>query len=164
MAVYTVHAPASYGVDVRTTSDKIVFIRDGFYFWAFIAAIVWLFWHRLWLATLGYLVLIVAVQLALTALGVSNGIEFVVFAAIALLVGLEAGSLWRWTLARRKWRQLGVVVARNEREAEQRFFERFSAGGYSQTARGVSSSLPPIPRSSISDDATGFFPSSGVLR
>ncbi len=35
MAVYTVHAPASFGVDVRTTPDRIVFIRDGFHFWAF---------------------------------------------------------------------------------------------------------------------------------
>lgn len=164
MAVYTVHAPASYGVDVRTTPDRIVFIRDGFYFWAFLAAIIWLLWHRLWLAALGYLVLTVAAQLSLTALGASNSAQFVVFAVIALLMGLEAGSLWRWTLTRRKWRQLGVVVARNQREAEQRFFERFDTGARLEAARGNSSSLPPMPRSSISDDAAGFFPSPGVSR
>ncbi len=50
MAVYTVHAPASYGVDVRTTSDRLVFVRDGFYFWAFVFSFFWLIWHRLWLA------------------------------------------------------------------------------------------------------------------
>ncbi len=164
MAVYTVHAPASFGVDVRTTPDRIVFIRDGFYFWAFIAAIIWLVWHRLWLATLGYLVVVVAVQLLLTALGASSIAQLIVFAVIALLTGLEAGSLWRWTLTRRKWRQLGVVVARNAREAEQRFFERFGTSGRLEGTRSNSSSLPPLPRSSISDDAAGFFPSPGVPR
>ncbi|HEY0234577.1 MAG TPA: DUF2628 domain-containing protein [Afipia sp.] len=164
MAVYTVHAPASFGVDVRTTPDRIVFIRDGFYFWAFIAAVLWLIWHRLWLATLGYLVLMVALQLALIALGAGDGVQLVVFAVIALLTGLEAGSLWRWTLARRKWRQIGVVVARNQREAEQRFFERFDTGVRIEATRGTSSSFPPMPRSSIANDAAGFFPSPGVPR
>mgnify|MGYP000216907828 CR=1 FL=1 len=37
MAVYTVHGPASYyGSDVRTVPDQLVFVRDGFYFWAFV--------------------------------------------------------------------------------------------------------------------------------
>ena len=164
MAVYTVHAPASFGVDVRTTPDRIVFIRDGFYFWAFVAAFIWLLWHRLWLAALGYLLVSVAAQLALWALGVSSGVQFVVFAVIALLTGLEAGSLWRWTLTRRKWRQLGVVVARNQREAEQRFFERFDGAARMESTRGNSSSLPPMPRASIAEDMSGFFPSPGVPR
>ena len=29
MAVYTVHAPAGYGVDVRARPDQFVFVRDG---------------------------------------------------------------------------------------------------------------------------------------
>jgi hypothetical protein len=38
MAVYTVHGPASYyGSDVRTAPDQLVFVRDGFYFWAFLS-------------------------------------------------------------------------------------------------------------------------------
>lgn len=164
MAVYTVHAPASFGVDVRTTPDRIVFVRDGFYFWAFVAAFIWLLWHRLWLAALGYLVLVIAVQLALMVLGISNAAQFAVFFVIALLTGLEAGSLWRWTLTRRKWRQLGVVTARNQREAEQRFFERFDGAARVETMRGNSSSLPPMPRASIADDMSGFFPSPGGSR
>ena len=163
MAVYTVHAPASFGVDVRTTPDRIVFIRDGFYFWAFVAGLIWLVWHRLWLATLAYVVLVVLTQIVLTLLGVNSGAEFVVFLLIAALLGLEAGSFWRWTLRRRKWRELGVVVARNEREAEQRFFESLTSSSVS-SSRGSASSLHPLPRSSIADDAAGFFPSPGVPR
>lgn len=163
MAVYTVHAPASFGVDVRTTPDRIVFIRDGFHFWAFFAAIFWLIWHRMWLATLGYLVLIGVTQTILTALGTDNTTQIAVFVVIALLMGLEAASLQRWTLARRKWRQLDTVVARNDRDAEQRFFDRFNPDNRIEATRNPSP-LPPLPRSSIADDVTGFFPSAPGAR
>jgi hypothetical protein len=163
MAVYTVHAPASFGVDVRTTPDKIVFIRDGFHFWAFFAAIFWLIWNRLWLATLGYLVLIGVTQAILTAIGSDYTTQIVVFVVIALLIGLEAASLQRWTLTRRKWRQIDTVVARNTRDAEQRFFDRFDAGSRIETGRN-SSPLPPLPRSSIADDVAGFFPAAPGVR
>ena len=32
-----------------------MFVRDGFHFWAFLLAPLWLLVHRLWLALLGYL-------------------------------------------------------------------------------------------------------------
>ena len=46
---------------------------------------------------------------------------------IALLMGFEAASLRRWTLSRRKWRQLDIVVADDEESAERRFFDRWTA-------------------------------------
>ena len=46
---------------------------------------------------------------------------------LALLLGFEAASLQRWTLSRRNWRQLDVVVADDEEAAERRFFDRWTA-------------------------------------
>ncbi len=83
------------------------------------------------------------------------------FVVIALLMGLEAGSLQRWTLARRKWRQFDTVVARNARDAEQRFFDRFSLDSRIETSRGP---LPPLPHASIAEDVTGFFPAAPGVR
>ena len=48
MPVYTVHAPVANGADLAAT-DKFVFVRDGFHFWAAVASVIWLLWHRLWL-------------------------------------------------------------------------------------------------------------------
>jgi hypothetical protein len=118
MPVYTVHAPSSYGVDVRATPDRFVFIRDGFYFWAFVASVVWLAWHRLWLVLFGYVVLTVAAEVAMSWFGIGAGARMLMMLIVAALVGLEAGSLWRWTLRRRKWQQLDVVVADDEEAAE----------------------------------------------
>ena len=49
MPVYTVHAPVANGADLAA-ADKFVFVRDGFHFWAAVAGVIWLAWHRLWLA------------------------------------------------------------------------------------------------------------------
>jgi hypothetical protein len=167
MAVYTVHAPASYyATDVRTTPDKLVFVRDGFYFWAFVAAIIWLIWHRLWLALLGYLAISLAAEIAMWSLGVGAGTRLVVMAVFALLVGLEAGSLRRWKLSRRKWRQLDIVVADSEEAAERRFFERWNAKTAQNNDRGTTASPLPLPRASITQPQgiIGLFPEPGAPR
>lgn len=166
MAVYTVHAPASYyGTDVHATPDRLVFVRDGFYVWAFLAAIVWLVWHRLWLALLGYLAVTLAAEIAMWSLGVGSGARLVVMLVIALLIGLEAGSLRRWKLSRRKWRQIDIVVADSEEAAERRFFERWNARTAFNNDRGHAVP-PPLPRASLtpSQDVVGLFPEPGAAR
>jgi len=63
----------------------------------------------------------------MTALGASGGAVFLVNGLIALLMGFEAATLQRWTLSRRNWRQLDIVVADDEEAAERRFFDRWTA-------------------------------------
>ncbi len=169
MAVYTVHGPASYyGSDVRTVPDQLVFVRDGFYFWALVGTFFWLLWHRLWLATLGYLVITIVAEIAMWSAGVGSGTRFQVMAVIALLLGLEAGSLRRWKLSRRNWRQLDIVVADSEEAAERRFFERWNAKAARDNGR--SAAPPPLPRASIAQpqnapqNVLGLFPEPGASR
>jgi len=165
MAVYTVHGPASYyGSDVRTAPDELVFVRDGFYVWALIGTFFWLLWHRLWLATLGYLVITIIAEIMMWSAGVGSGTRFLVMAVIALLLGLEAGSLRRWKLSRRKWRQLDIVVADSEEAAERRFFERWNAKTDRESSRGAAP--PPLPRASIAEPqgVIGLFPEPGASR
>jgi hypothetical protein len=165
MAVFTVHAPAGYGVDVRARPDQFVFVRDGFYFWAFALSVLWLAWHRLWLALLGYLALTLAVEIALWSFGAGPGTRFVVMGLIALLLGLEAGSLRRWKLSRRKWRQIDVVVADGEEAAERRFFDRWHAAAPRDGAQG-GAALHPLPHASLAQGAgiIGLFPEPGAPR
>jgi hypothetical protein len=164
MSVYTVHAPPGYGADVRVTPDRFVFVRDGFHFWAFVLSIVWLAWHRLWLALVGYVVLMVALEIAFSVMGIGSGARFVMMFIVAVLIGLEAASLWRWTLRRRKWRQVDVVVADNQDAAERRFFDRWATAA-TDNAHGSASPMPPLPRASlVSHDILGSFPQPGVPR
>jgi len=147
MPVYTVHAPVDSGADLAAT-DKFTFVRDGFHFWAMAASVLWLLWHRLWLALIGWIAVTVAVALGLSALGAGPGTILFADALIALLMGLEAASLQRWTLSRRKWRQLDIVVADDEEAAERRFFERWTARqrGLTNDQWSVDRGAPPPTR------------------
>ena len=60
MPVYTVHAPGTGNAGIAAP-DRFVFVRDGFYVWAALLGVVWLAWHRLWLALIGWIVVIAAI-------------------------------------------------------------------------------------------------------
>ena len=139
MTTYTVHEPPKSSGDAAADAERFVFVRDGFYFWAFLLGPLWFLWRRLWLVLLLYLVFEAALHVGLSALGVSHTVRVAVRMLIALLVGFEAGTLWRWTLNRRRWTEVGVVVGRNREEAERRFFDAYL------TEPRPSLSPPPLP-------------------
>ena len=176
MPVYTVHAPVTNGVDLRAT-DRFAFVRDGFHVWAALLGPVWLAWHRLWLALIGWIVVTLAIEVGMARLGAGGTAIFFANVLIALLMGFEAASLRRWTLSRRKWRQLDIVVADNEETAERRFFDRWTAKqhmlsndqpavdrGAPPPTRDIPgqpfSRPPPLPQSEI----IGLFPEPGASR
>jgi uncharacterized protein DUF2628 len=167
MPVYTVHAPLIAGT-ARPAADRFVFVRDGFHVWAALAAVLWLAFNRLWLALLGYIVVMLAVTAGLWLLHVGSDVRLVVFILIALLMGSEAASLQRWTLSRGKWRQLDVVVAKNRDDAERRFFDRWvegrtAAADSPSIDRGAPPPVRPFPRAG-QGDIMGLFPQPGTPR
>ena len=147
MPVYTVHAPVNSGADL-SAADKFTFVRDGFHFWAAVLSPVWLVWHRLWLALIGWIAVTVAVEFGLMALGAGRGAIFAADVLIAILMGLEAATLQRWTLSRRNWRQVDIVVADNKESAERRFFDRWAARqrGLANDQSAVDRGAPPPTR------------------
>jgi hypothetical protein len=129
MTVYTVHEPPPRDDRADADTDQYVFVRDGFYFWAFLFGPLWMLWRGLWLVLLLYLIVITASQVGLHMFGVPAGVRFVVGFLIALLIGFEAATLRRWTYSRRGWRNSGVVVAPDLESAERRFFDSWATDG-----------------------------------
>jgi Protein of unknown function (DUF2628) len=171
MPVYTVHAPVTANADLVAT-DRFAFVRDGFHIWAALLGPVWLAWHRLWLALIGWIAVTVALEVALARLGAGAGGIVLADALVALLMGFEAASLERWTLSRRNWRQLDIVVADDEEAAERRFFDRWTARhrlGNDQAAvdRGgppPTRDIPGQPFSRSPSEIIGLFPEPGASR
>ena len=157
MTIYTVHEPPPGVRDGKSWPDRIQFVRDGFYFWAFLLGPVWMLWRKLWLVLAIYLVGVAVIHFTLWSFEAPSIINLTVAFLVALLIGFEAGSLRRWTL--RKWRERGVVVAPNLQMAERRFFETWPGRHSSGEA-----TLPPAPLPSgthvpTSDaDVIGLFP------
>ena len=76
MKIYTVHVPVLRDDEVSPNPDRVRFVRDGFYFWAFLLGPLWMIWNRLWLVLVLYLVATAALFAGLTALGVASGAQF----------------------------------------------------------------------------------------
>ena len=72
MSIYTVHEPPPKADAGEPNPERFVFVRDGFSFWAFLLAPLWMLRHRMWLVFLGYVIVTVALQVGLRLIGVST--------------------------------------------------------------------------------------------
>jgi hypothetical protein len=159
MAVYTVHEPPPKRFEQTSDPERFAFVRDGFSFSAFLFGPLWMLWHRMWLVLLGYIGVSAALELIFSLLGTAAGPRLVASFLLALLVGMEAATLRRFTLGRRRWTNLGVIVADDIEAAERRFFDVWvKSGGAAPRAVSESHSrqLAPAP------DVIGLFPQPGA--
>jgi Protein of unknown function (DUF2628) len=170
MSIYTVYEPPLRAHESAPDPERFVFVRDGFSVWAFLLAPLWMLRHRLWLAFVGYVIVVVVLSLGLRAIGASATLADIVTALVSLLVGFEAATLRRFALARRGWRNVGIVVGDDLESAERRFFD-----AWTNKSRLDNSSVNAEPRASspvagmpmarrTSSDVFGLFPQPGAPR
>jgi uncharacterized protein DUF2628 len=165
MSVYTVYAPPLKRGQSAPDPERFVFVRDRFSFWAFLLAPLWMLRHRLWLAFILYLVVIVALEIALGALGASRGVMIAGAALLSLLVGLEAATLRRRALVRRGWSNIGLVIGDDVEAAERRFFDswitQLPRNGKPRASSQPTATVPNLRRPPASE-VTGLFPAPGA--
>jgi hypothetical protein len=161
MAVYWVLQPTAGSKADGDSPDRFVFLQDGFNWAAFLFGPLWMIRRGLWLGLLGYVVILVALEAAIRLVGAPSGARIAVAVLFALLIGLEGASLRRWTLVRRGWRDLGVVVADDREAAEWRFF---SAWTERNAAAPVSANLVQPAPDSGAGTPLGMFPQPGAGR
>jgi hypothetical protein len=163
MPTYTVHEPPPRKGETVSAPERFVFVRDGFYVWAFLLAPLWLLWRRLWLAFAIYLAVNVVLGLGLKLIGAPDVLRFIATLLIALLIGFEASSIWRRKLAWKKWKMLGFVVGDDAEAAEQRFFAEWTKRKSEAPTQPPEPSQPqysaPVRRGPPSPtDVIGLFP------
>jgi hypothetical protein len=128
MKTYTLHLPRDVQPADREALDRAELVKDGFSWGAFFFTFLWLFYHRAWLAGLGVLVGLLAAGILLDALDLGPLSTTLAQILLQVLVGLEANSLRRWTLARRGRPAVDVVTASDRDEAAMKAFGRWLAG------------------------------------
>ena len=169
MPTYTIHAPPPKIGASAFDPERFVFVRDGFHFWAFALGPVWLLLHRLWLSLVIYVIGYGLIGIGLAVLRASTGAQIFVGLLIAVLIGFEAPSIWRWTLARRGWATLGFLVAEDSETAERRFFaqwvQHMTNNSPAPPVSTESKYSAPVRRGSPSgSDVIGLFPEPGGQR
>ncbi len=125
MRSYTLHLPPDARPGEGTGLDRAVLVRDGFSWAAFAFTVLWFLYHRLWIAAAIVLVGLIALTGAGIVLGLPSGAGLVATLLAGWLIGLEASSLRRWTMARRGWPARDAVIAGSPAEAEVRALHRW---------------------------------------
>jgi hypothetical protein len=167
MPVYTVHEPprkdSDRDDDALVHATRFVFVRDGFHFWAFLLAPLWMLRHRMWLEFIAYLLLTGGVTFALTRFGVAGSAGLWVGLLLSLLVGMEAPSLRRWKLSRRGFGNVGLVVGDDREAAERRFFDGWVTRDHDDRPEPTPPPALPSPFARpSSSDIVGLFPQPGA--
>jgi Protein of unknown function (DUF2628) len=163
MSVYTVHEPPQRLVAAPDV-ERFAFVRDGFSFWAFLFGPLWMLRHRMWLALIGYVLILGWLETVVRMFGGSALVGGFISLLISLLVGLEAGTLRRFSLNRRRWKNIGVVSGDDLEDAERRFFDVWVRRPTMQPVTPAAAPAAPIPRMAQAPDVVGLFPEPGASR
>jgi hypothetical protein len=169
MSVYTVHEPPLRAGAAASEVERFAFVRDGFSWWAFLFAPLWMLRHRMWLVLVGYVVVAAAIEIPVRLSGAPAVAASLIGILLSLLVGFEAGTLRRFTLNRRGWKNLGVVSGADLEDAERRFFDAWlrrknAPSGASHAPTPGPASAAPIRRGPPATGVIGLFPEPGARR
>jgi hypothetical protein len=123
LKVYTVHHRLEASGSLTGLAEDAILVKEGFSWPAFFVPLIWLIYKRMWIVLAFYVAATVALTLLAQGALVAEGAIFVGTVALNLILGLEGNDLYRWTLARRRYREQAVVIGRNLVTAEQRYFE-----------------------------------------
>lgn len=157
MRTYTLHLPVDTRPGEAHGLDRAHLVPDGFSWPAFAFSPLWFVFHRLWLAAIGVLALLVATRFLGHILGLRPVAGLAVTLLVLVLVGLEASSLRRWSYARRGRPVRDVVVAASAEEAEFKAMTRwFDPAAAARPAGG----LYPLDSGQPTEPVIGLFPAS----
>jgi hypothetical protein len=169
MAFYAAYLPPQKaGLTEADALSRSMVLRDGFSFGAFVFTGLWLLAKRLWLPFLAFAVIYGLIALAQWRYGFHPGVGMVIQLVIGIWLGLEGANLQGRKLMDGGWRFVDVVEARNQDEAERRFFEKALARGLGEAPPPASSQAPaaasfPAARPSpASQGVIGMFPDAGA--
>lgn len=108
MAIFTVHAPPG-DLAEALGDDRVVLVREGFSWAAFLVPFLWAPMKRLWWVLLGWIAATVVFELVDAFVDPTlAGVTSVVF---ALWFAASARDFERWTLTRRGLVTVGVIEA-----------------------------------------------------
>jgi hypothetical protein len=169
MAFYAAYLPPpKSGLSEADALSQAMVLRDGFSFMAFVFTGLWLLAKRLWLPFLAFAVIYGLIALAQWRYGFNPAAAAIIQLVIGFWLGLEAASLQGRKLVAGGWRFVDVIEARNQDEAERRFFEKALTRGLGETPPPAAYQAPsaasfPAARQSPSPQGViGMFPDAGA--
>ena len=125
MKTYTVHRRAE--PHLHADPGNVVLVKEGFAWLALFFPFLWLLFHRMWLPVLAWLAISVALSVVGNVWPEAEGTLTIVAIVFGLWFAFEANAIRRWSLGRKGWEIVDVVVGRDWEEAELAHFRRAEA-------------------------------------
>jgi len=122
MVIYSVLEPPDAPADRLESAEELVFVRDGFSFYAAALPPVWMLVKRMWLELAIYMGAAGLIAWAASSAGQTE-LGNAILLAVQIIFGFESGALHSASLERRGWRPVGTVSGRNREDCERRFLE-----------------------------------------
>ena len=104
-------------------TDRVLLLKEGFTFWAFVFGPIWLLAKRQWLLFFAFIVIAALVRIGGGLLDVPMAAIAVAALFLHLMLGYHASDLRAWRLKRRGYRFAGVIAAESPMRAERRYYE-----------------------------------------
>ena len=121
MRVYSVFEPIG-AASLAERREQTELVAEGFAVLAFAVPVLWLAWHRLWVALGGLVTVVIAGAGLLWAVEAPAEVWSIGAWAVAFLTGQEAAGLRRADLERRGYREVAVVSGATREDCEVRYF------------------------------------------
>ena len=131
------------------TGETTRFVKDGFIVSAFVLPLVWLLWKKLWLEAALYFAALGILGAVLYWADLPNAapLSAIITFGLNVIIGHEGGAWLKRSLESVGFSEADIVVARNERQAEEMYASRMVSVPipYPSRAFGVSLSTSLIP-------------------
>ncbi len=158
MQRFSVHAKSRLPGELRAAADQVRFVKEGFSWWGFFFPLPWLLIKGMWLVFALALALEVLIVFAGETFGVAASAIVALSLGINLIIGFLGNDLYRWTLGRRGFVDIGPAAGGDREEAELRFFLSLPDV---ESPPAPPAALPPPP---AYRDALGLFEPAGSPR
>ncbi len=162
MFVYTVHEPSHPAQPLDARAGEVVFIKEGFTWWGFLFAPLWLLFNALWFEFIAALLLWAGVAAGLTGLGLKDQAAGIAYLLLMLIIGFEGNGLRRWCLERKGYIYLASVAGNSLEECERRFFDVWLPSLPGERSKATPNPGPEVTPSSWGDwpgpNAVGTLP------
>lgn len=122
MVTFNVYEPPNASADRLESAEQLLFVKDGFSWFAALLPAFWLLWKRMWLELVVFVAGAGLIVWAFTEAGAPDTGNAILLIA-QIILGFEAGALHGAALERRGYKLVGTVSGRGEEDCERRFLE-----------------------------------------
>lgn len=104
-------------------TDRVVLLREGFAYWAFVFGPLWLLAKRQWLLLFAFMVIALTIRIGGAAIDLPIQSTMIIEIFLHLMLGYHANDLLAWRLKRKGYRFAGVIAAESPMHAQRRYYE-----------------------------------------